>query len=134
MATSDRVHIRLPEKRFALVVWEDANGNATTEYAEGDMPGVHRPAVYHSWGWIVISDERGVSLVNEWCPKDESYRSRMFIPRGMIREEILLDVARQRSPGPKNARRMSRPSGHTTDTASDHSTPQSEVPGTSPTA
>lgn len=88
--------IGLLEKKFALVIWEDANGNATSEYTDADMPGLHKAAVYHSWGWVVISDERGVSLVNEWCPKDESYRSRMFIPRGMIREEVALSVTSPR--------------------------------------
>lgn len=88
--------IGLLDKKFALVIWEDANGNATSEYAEDDMPGQHRPAVYHSWGWVVISNERGVTLVNEWCPKDESYRSRMFLPRGMILEETVLNVSRPR--------------------------------------
>lgn len=87
----------LADKKFKLIIWEDANGNAAAEYADADMPGFHKAAVYHSWGWVVISDDRGVSLVNEWCPKDESYRSRMFIPRGMIREETVLSVSRPRA-------------------------------------
>lgn len=108
--TANRVD--LPNKRFALVIWEDANGNATSEYSDDDMPGFHRPAIYYSWGWVVISDARGVSLVNEWCPKEESYRSRMFIPRGMVLEEIVLSVARSRKLEPKNGPRMSRSSDH----------------------
>jgi len=90
--------VTLKNRPFVLVVWEDANGNATSEYAEEDLPGTHRASIFYSWGWKMLDDDRGITLVNEWYPKEESYRSRMFIPRGMIQKVIPLTVTKKKAP------------------------------------
>lgn len=77
--------MRPPAIEFVCVEWEDANGNATSEYAPADIPGVHKASVFYSWGWLVLDNEIGVTLMTEWCPKEETWRGRMFMPRGMVR-------------------------------------------------
>ena len=77
-------------KRQSVVVWNDAHGSLD-EVSESDVDGRHRPHVIHTYGYIVRSDEIGVSIAPEWLPAidgaDQSYRGVTFIPRGMIIEE-----------------------------------------------
>jgi len=83
------------EKPFGMVVWEDAHGNATDEYSEGDNF-KHRPAIYHTYGWIYQSDDAGVTLFMEHCIADRSWRGRAFVPRKMVVEEVILNLVKPR--------------------------------------
>lgn len=77
-------------KRQSVVVWNDAHGSLD-EVTESDIDGRHRPHVIHTYGYIVRSDDVGISIAPEWLPAidgaDESYRGVTFIPRAMIIEE-----------------------------------------------
>ena len=77
-------------KRPAVVAWLDAHATLD-EMSEQDIIGAHRPAHIETVGYIVRSDETGVSIAGEWLPAanggDETYRSVTFVPRGMVIEE-----------------------------------------------
>ena len=80
-----------PARMFSVVVWDDAHGEAGHELTTADdIEKYHKGARYQSYGWVLRSDERGVTLVSEWCPDDGSYRATMWVPRGMVVEERVL--------------------------------------------
>ena len=76
-------------KRQSLVIWNDAHANLD-EVSESDILAAHRPHVIHTYGYVVRSDDTGVSIAGEWLPAgngaDETYRSVTFVPRGMVVE------------------------------------------------
>lgn len=94
--TTQKEGVGLKNYPFVLVIWEDANGDATEEYEEKDILGKHEAAVFWSWGWKVIDTDKGLTLFNEYLPKGNTYRSRMFIPRGMIQKVVTLTVSKKR--------------------------------------
>jgi len=108
LATSDLESLNLKSYPLVLVIWEDANGDATDEYEEKDIPGKHEAAVFKSWGWKVLDTDKGLTLFNEWMPKENTFRARMFIPRGMILKIIELTVSKKRSSRSGNKEQQSR--------------------------
>lgn len=72
---------------LVLVVWEDAHADASEALSLEDMAVKHRAAVFQTVGWLIIEDEKGVSVANERCldAGDEVYRGRTFIPKSLIR-------------------------------------------------
>lgn len=79
-----------PAYPFAVIAWDDAHGDASVEIAVEELDAHHKGARYQSYGWLLRSDDKGVSLAPEWSCSDGKYRDVMFIPRGMILEEQLL--------------------------------------------
>lgn len=77
-------------RRPSVVVWNDAHASLE-EVAADEVAGRHKPSVIHTYGYIVRSDEVGVSIAAEWLPAenggDETFRGVTFIPRGMVIEE-----------------------------------------------
>lgn len=67
---------------LVLVEWDDAH---TGEEAidRDTVTSYHKPTIISTLGWVLIDDEVGITLVNEYY--DSSYRGRTFIPRGMVR-------------------------------------------------
>lgn len=82
-----------PSKKFGLVIWDDAVGNGS-EVPEEEI--VHAPMRFHLYGWIVRSDEKGVTIASEWRPADNFWRDRSFIPRAMVVEEVVLALVKPR--------------------------------------
>ena len=89
-------------KRPAVVIWNDAHATLD-ELTEPDIAGAHRPTRIQTVGYIVRSDEIGVSIAAEWIPaadgSDERYRGITFVPRAMVLEER----SRRRRPKPATA-------------------------------
>lgn len=72
---------------LVLVAWDDAHADASEALSLEDMAVKHRAAVFQTVGWLIIEDEKGVSVANERCldAGDEVYRGRTFIPKSLIR-------------------------------------------------
>lgn len=83
-----------PDKDFAVVVWMDATGTLD-ETTPRDIK--HKPDPIYSYGFVLRSDEAGISLAHEWM-LDDDYRTVTFIPRGMVKEEIVLKLTKKRAP------------------------------------
>jgi hypothetical protein len=71
---------------IVVVEWNDA-----CEYEDLDNTSkiAHKPLVVISTGFLLKTDESGVSLCADYSPAENTYRGQVFIPRAMvIREEI----------------------------------------------
>lgn len=66
------------------VTWHDAWVGTTEMETIQDAKLKHKPALMATVGWLLIDDEAGVSVANERCPEEDSYRGRTFIPRALI--------------------------------------------------
>jgi hypothetical protein len=76
--------MKQPDKPYVVVVWNDAHGTGEDVTPETMK---HYPMVYRSPGWLLRSDEAGVSIATEWCATDGSFRGHTFVPRQMVVEE-----------------------------------------------
>lgn len=81
-----------PDKPFGVVAWDDAWASGE-EVPEDEL--VHGPMRFQIYGWIVRSDEKGVTIASEWRPHDGKWRDRSFIPRGMVVEELVLSLSKK---------------------------------------
>lgn len=84
--------------QFAVVVWEDAWCDSTEAVTLKDASEKHRPATFQTTGWLLVSDEKGISIANERCldKGEESYRGRTFIPRPLVRSTTLTNLSPKR--------------------------------------
>ncbi len=74
------------------VTWNDAHGSDGTISAhEVD----HKPYVYTTVGYLVKSDDAGVSLAHEKS-EDGKFRQVTFVPRVMVVKEFPISPAKQR--------------------------------------
>lgn len=80
---------------FVEVEWEDAWGNATEAVFPQDAHEQHKPEVIKTYGWLLVDNEKGVSVFSEKCD-DGSYRGRSFITRAMIKSVIPLKLSKPR--------------------------------------
>lgn len=87
-------------RHLAVVVWNDAHGNAHREVTEEELP--HRPIVMTTVGWLLRQDETGVSIANEQALDVDSscYRGHTFIPAGMIQSVTVVKESKPRSKRP----------------------------------
>lgn len=87
------------------VTWNDAHGSDGTISAhEVD----HKPYVYTSIGFLVRSDEVGVSVAAEQG-EDGKFRDITFIPRKMIQKEFPISPKRTSGPRKSNAKKANPP-------------------------
>lgn len=82
---------------LACCIWLDAHGRTDGEFTADDVAReFHRPVPIKTFGLLVCDDERGVTIAQEITSEDEgappTYRGLGFIPRGMLKELILLGV------------------------------------------
>ncbi len=84
--------LKQPEVPFVIVVWDDAHG-----YDDETIPEdvKHAPRRCISVGWLMKSDEKGVSIAGEWSPTEHNYRTHTFIFRPMVIEEIVAQFSRK---------------------------------------
>lgn len=67
------------------VLWLDAWIDTEAFVTLDAVHAKHKPMPIETIGWLLVDDEKGVSVANERCLEDEgSYRGRTFIPRAMI--------------------------------------------------
>lgn len=82
-----------PQKNFGVVTWRDAHGRSE-EVAEKDIK--HEPEIYRTYGWIIRSDEGGVSLAPEWNINSNTWRDVTFVDRPMVVSEQILSLSKKR--------------------------------------
>lgn len=83
-----------PDKPFIVVTWDDAHGSAE-DVSEHMID--HKPMRAQSYGWLLRSDETGITLAAEWTPADALWRDTTFIPRKMVAEEVVLSLFKKRA-------------------------------------
>lgn len=73
-----------PDHALALVLveWNDAWCKAEEPVTLSDVGATHQPTVIHTLGWVLLSDDTGISLANEYYL--DTYRGRTFIPASLI--------------------------------------------------
>lgn len=82
----------IPNKPIVAVIWEDARSSSTDTYSASDLP--HEPILICTVGWEIRSDERGISIVNEYCG-DQDYRGHTFVPRALVKHVTVLKKAKK---------------------------------------
>lgn len=86
----------LPNKPLIAVIWEDARSSSTDTYSDKDLP--HEPILICTIGWEARSDERGISVVNEYCGNAD-YRGHTFVPRALVKDvKVLKKIKKAKSP------------------------------------
>lgn len=83
-----------PSKPFIMVTWGDAYGSVEVEQREDEIS--HEPAVYQLYGWLLRSNEKGITVAAEWNSKSNAWRGISFVPRGMVIEEVELSLSKKR--------------------------------------
>jgi hypothetical protein len=72
--------VKLP---LVVIVWDDAWVRAEESVAMGDVHATHKPMSITTIGWLLLENEDGISVANEYY--DDTYRGRTFIPRAMVK-------------------------------------------------
>ena len=90
--------MRLPKLPFAVVSWSDAWVDGTEAVSLADVALKHHAMIHLTAGWILYQNEEGISIANEFCPDDETYRGRSFIPAEMKPKVTFLKLSKPRSP------------------------------------
>jgi hypothetical protein len=77
-------------KNGHVVTWNDAHADLD-EVNLDEVRAGHHPTIIRTTGYIILSDEAGVSIAGEHIPNnqggDDTFRSVSFIPRGMVISE-----------------------------------------------
>lgn len=85
-----------PELPLVLVSWDDAHIDATDPVTLNNVILDHKPLFIHTLGWLLLENESGVSIANEYYDAEDIYRGRTFIPRSLIRAITHYSLARPR--------------------------------------
>jgi hypothetical protein len=81
------------------VVWNDAWADHDNFSTIHGITQSHDPLVVHTLGWLLVDDEKGLSVANERSSEDDgkdTYRGRTFIPRAMIKSVTPFNLAKPR--------------------------------------
>ena len=95
MILKDRKSSQLP---IVLCEWDDAWVDGTESVSITDVPLNHKASVQQTLGWLLLENESGISIANEYCPEDKTYRGRTYIPKGMIRSVTPFHLVKPRKP------------------------------------
>lgn len=87
--------MKKPDKTFGLIIWGDAHSRSEEQT---DTNIKHEPEVVHTYGWILRSNEVGVTVAAEWFPGDNLWRDTTFVPRAMVIQEVVLNIGVPRRP------------------------------------
>ena len=85
-----------PKPAFVACLWKDAWADSAQEVTVKDVMDAHKPAIMETRGWLVYTNDEGISLFYEQCVADESYRGRTFIPATMIISITELKISKPR--------------------------------------
>ena len=83
---------------FVCISWADAWCDATEAVALSDVKLKHKASIHETTGWLLYQDGEGVSVANEFCPEDETYRGRTFIPASMLNAVTILNLSKKKTP------------------------------------
>lgn len=67
---------------LVVVAWDDAWTDENSVTLD-NVRASHKPIRVHTIGWLLLDDDVGVSIANEYY--DSTYRGRTFILRSMVR-------------------------------------------------
>ncbi len=87
----------MSEPVLMSIEWLDAWVDGSDQVNLGDPDPHHHPLLMQTIGWLIREDESGYSLFNERCLDDSSYRSRTFIPRGMVKKVTAFAMTKPRT-------------------------------------
>ena len=90
---------RVEEPRLYKLISNDAWCDAGAEVSIKDIKDTHKPHLIETIGWLLLSDEEGVSIANEKTDP-YTYRGRTFVLRGMVVSLVPYRQPRQRKPKP----------------------------------
>lgn len=92
--------------QLCVVVWDDAWSSGIEVLTVKEIEEKHHPSVMQTLGWVIKSDEKGVSIANERCMDagDECYRGHTFIPKQLIKSITPFKLA-----SPRRTRRAKKP-------------------------
>lgn len=93
-------------------IWLDAHGRTEGEFTAEDIAREFHAAIpIKTFGLLIRDDEHGLTIAQEITSEDEgappTYRGLGFIPRGMVKELIPLDI-----PTRKRTRKAKTIDGH----------------------
>lgn len=77
---------------FGFVRWDDAKASSAELISADNIKEQHAPAVVITVGWIVESDEAGISVCGEYI-EGLGYRGHTFIPRALITGVLIVRKA-----------------------------------------
>lgn len=87
--------------QFVVVLWNDAWIDATEPVTMVDVETKHKPLLVKTFGWLLKSDEVGVTIASERyidSSEHDVFRSATFIPRGMIKDIAPVSLTKKRKP------------------------------------
>lgn len=70
--------------KLVEVEWQDAHADLVESSTREDLDDFHHPLVMRTVGWLLRDDQDGVTVANEHCSADQTYRGRTFIPRPLV--------------------------------------------------
>ena len=86
--------------KLPLVVctWNDAWVRAEEPITLAEVKASHKPLVIKTLGYLLLDDEVGVSLANEYYDEDGTYRGRTFVHRPMVISVKRFRLTKERGP------------------------------------
>ena len=84
--------------KLVLCIWKDAWVDGTDPVSQNDAHLKHRASIHETIGWLLFQNEDGISIANEYCPEDETYRGRTYIPNGMLVSTTPFNLTKPRQP------------------------------------
>lgn len=70
---------------LVVVEWADAWIDGSDPVNLADVKASHKPKIIVTLGYMLLQDEVGISLANEYYQDEDVYRGRTFIPAQMLR-------------------------------------------------
>lgn len=90
-----------PRPKLVEVIWDDAHADLT-EASQAELDEFHQSAIMETVGWLLRDDHAGVTIANERCAHDQTFRGRTFIPRPLVRTVRWLAGPRKRKASPED--------------------------------
>ena len=68
--------------KLVVLEWMDAWTKGEASVTLADVGALHHPEPITTIGWVLMHDDTGIMLANEWY--SDGYRGLTFVPAGMI--------------------------------------------------
>lgn len=69
---------------LVVVEWADAWVDGSDPVNPADVKASHKPKIIVTLGYLLLRDDVGVSLANEYYHDEDVYRGRTFVPAAML--------------------------------------------------
>jgi hypothetical protein len=91
------------EAVLKVVVWDDAWSAGIEVMTMKEAKERHKASIMQTIGWVVESNDEGITLFNERCMDkgEECYRGHSFIPRVLVKSETPFKLATPRKKAPR---------------------------------